>query len=54
MKRLIARLFNVEIPETPDSELKDISAARLTIQGIIGGLVISAPAWAARVAAFLF
>ncbi|MCC6737990.1 MAG: hypothetical protein IT452_03010 [Planctomycetia bacterium] len=54
MKRLLSRLFDVEIPETSESEESESSAGRLTIQGIIAGLFISAPAWASRLAAFLF
>ncbi len=54
MKRLLSRLFDIEIPEAGEPAESESTPARLTIQGIIAGLVISAPAWAARVAAFLF
>lgn len=54
MKRLLSRFFDVEIPESGEGVESESTPARLTIQGILAGLVISAPAWAARVAAFLF
>lgn len=54
MKWLLRRMFDVEIPESGARGESESTPGRLTIQGIIAGLIISAPAWAARVAAFLF
>jgi hypothetical protein len=54
MKDILSRLFESHRQETPVSEGGDPSPSAFWLKSFFAGLVISAPAWAARVAAFLF
>lgn len=54
MQQFLSRLFDAPNAETPVSEGGDPSPAAFWLKSFFAGLVVSAPAWFSRVAAFLF
>ena len=54
MRNLLSRMFDPQFTDTPVSEGGDPSPAAFWLKSFFAGLVVSAPAWIGRVAAFLF
>jgi hypothetical protein len=54
MQRFLSGLFDGPLSATPVNEGGDPSPAAFWLKSFVAGLIISAPAWASRVAAFLF
>jgi hypothetical protein len=54
VNKLFSRMFDPQFTDSPVSEGGDPSPAAFWLKSFFAGLVVSAPAWMARVAAFLF